>query len=125
MDTEDTAPPAAPTPRRLGGATVQLAPLRSHAERWDLAQAAAINVQRACAAALGLSWLRLRKVVGKYNGDAIEYGGTVIDYLIDQGSSYDEIILAGLEALKLATDGLAGGKEVREKADFSEASEGA
>jgi hypothetical protein len=92
---------------------------------YDLAHAATINVQRACGAALGVSWLRLNKAVGQYRGDAIEYGGTVIDYLIDQGASYDEIIMAGLEALKLATERLPGGKEVREKADFSEASEGA
>lgn len=108
--------------RRIGGATVQITPLRSYAERWDLATAAGVNVQRACAAALGLSWPRLRRLGPTYTGDAIAYGGAVIDYLCErEPDCYPRVIEAGAEALRIATTGLITNAEVKARADFSEA----
>jgi hypothetical protein len=119
MDQEIAQPPQL---RKLGGAAVNLAPIKSYAERWDIAAAAGVNVTRAAAAALGLAWPRLRKMGPAYRGDAIAYGGEVIDYLIEHGSPYGEIVAVAVDALRLATDGLISEGEVKERADFSEAS---
>lgn len=111
-------------PIRIGGATVEIVPIKSYAERWDLATAAGVNVQRACAAALGLAWPRLRRMGPSYTGDAIAYGGAVIDYLCErEPDCYPRVIEAGADALRLATSGLITQSEVRARADFSEATQ--
>jgi len=113
-------PPKAPAaPKRVAGAAVQLVVPRSWAERHDVAAAAATNVQRAVAAALGLCWPRLRKRLPAYGGDPLAYGGAVIDFLRNEGASMNDIVDVGIDAMKLCADGLFGEAEVKARADFS------
>ena len=121
----DEAPAGPPTKRRItlrdgSGRDVELVRPRSFAERYDVAAAAGENVHRACAAALGFSWVWLRRQLGPYDGrSACAYGGRVIDFLTDQGVPFEAVIEHGLAAMKLCTEGLVDGKEVATRADFS------
>jgi len=118
--------PEATAPRRIStrdgqGRDVVLVRPRSFAARYDVAAAGADNVQRACAAALGLCWPWLTRQLKPYDGKALAYGGHVIDLLTDQGVSMSDIITNGLDALRLCTDGLVDGKEAETRAGFSAA----
>lgn len=96
-----------PTPTRLAGADLALTAPGSLAERWDvviLAQTEGAR-ERAMAAALGLCWPRLRRRK-PYGGNALTYGGTVIDTLLGEGATISEILAAGSDAYQLCLEGL-------------------
>lgn len=79
----------------------------SIAERWDVMLIASESSThpRACAAALGLCWPRLRRRL-PYRGDALKYGGDVIDLLVGEGASWKDVVALGSEALAMLAEGL-------------------
>jgi hypothetical protein len=103
--------------RRLAGADLVLEVPRSLAERWDVAilYSHPGAETRACAAALGLCWRRFR-ARKPYPGNALQYGGTVVDTLLGEGASMGEILAAAAEAYALCVTGLV---SVEGAADFS------
>lgn len=96
-----------PVPKRLAGADLVLVTPPSLAERWDVALAAQSDgaQHRATAAALGLCWPRFRRT-HPYSGNALAYGGVVIDALLAEGASFSEIAAASVEAIRICLDGL-------------------
>lgn len=109
-------------PKRLAGADLVLVAPGSLAERWDVAILAQTEGQshRARAAALGLCWPRYRRRY-PYAGNAVAYGGAVIDHLLAEGATIGEILVAGAEAYMVCLDGLVA---VEGAEDFSETPEG-
>ncbi len=87
---------------RLAGADLVLVVPPSFSERLDLIEAVRTseNGHRPAVAALGLCWRRVRSRL-PYNGKPIEYGGRVIDYLIAEGATMEEISTAAVQALEL------------------------
>jgi hypothetical protein len=87
---------------RLAGADLQLVVPPSFTERLDLVEAlrTSENGHRPACAALGLCWPRVRRRL-PYSGKPLEYGGKVIDLLIGEGASMEEISSAAVQALEL------------------------
>ena len=85
--------------------------------------------QRVMAGALGLCWPMLARKVRMQGHepsyDVAEYGGRVLDYLLEQGASLTEIVKAGTYCYLKAIDdlpGLAGRREVAGNSEPGEAS---
>ena len=101
MDESEEAGPAPPL--MVGAHAVELSTPRSYAARYDVL--ACSNLHRACAAALALCWGRLtRQLRSKgiaYQGDALAFGGVVIDHLSESGVPLGQIYKAGTAALNL------------------------
>lgn len=121
----------------MGGLDVRLHPPKSYATCYDVWICAATNERRALAAALGVCWLepsnpairaehpeRLRPG-GAYESshNPAEYGGRVIDALIQRGVSMREISAAGAIAYGLVAEVACPPQQVQAAADFSEAPE--
>jgi hypothetical protein len=113
-DTHDEEKPA----RKLAGADLVLRKPASIAARWDVAITAGMEGcrPRALAAALGMCWPRFHRRY-PYQGNALAYGGHVIDTLTKEGASFGEILAAGAEASELCVADL---PAVDGAADFSE-----
>lgn len=108
----------------VGERTIELQLPASMAVRYEITYLAASAEHRAYAAALGVCWGRLQRRV-RYRPGPAEYGGRVIDYLVDQGWSYPEVLQAGMAAFAWLADGLIDGAAVREQEeDFGAAEEG-
>lgn len=90
---------------RLGGADVDLSLPSSFAERIDVVEALRDGspVHRVAAASLGLCWPRVRRRL-PYRGKLLEYGGQVIDLLLREGSSMDEVYPVAARALALIAE---------------------
>jgi hypothetical protein len=117
---EDDAPDV---PRRIAGRLVELEQLKLLSERWDIMAAYRPSrpTHRVEAAALGLAWPRLRRRLPKYSGDVLEYGGQVLDLLLNAKTpaSFIEIRAAGIRAVSLVlTDLVATADGVKEAEDF-------
>lgn len=99
--------PAPSGPRRLAGADLVLRVPDSLAARWDVTILSQVEGarERALAAALGICWPRFNRR-RPYGGNALTYGGVVIDALLAEGASIGEIYVAGGEALALCVEGL-------------------
>jgi hypothetical protein len=97
---------------------MQLVRPTSYMERWDVVSALNVNTNRAYIAALGLSCPPLRRLLSEgrvhYRGDALEYGGKVADYLLDQGAQFGELLAHGVAAVNLCITDLVGETEVKE-----------
>lgn len=80
---------------------------RSLAERWEVLIAAQTTGcrTRALGCALGISWGRYRRA-HPYTWSPLDYGGQVIDRLLEQGYPIGAILDAGGVALALCGDGL-------------------
>lgn len=75
--------------------------------REDLAFAGIENPRRAFAAALGVCWKgspRIHLHISDSNWNVLEYGGKVIDYLLEKGVSREQIRDAGGAAYILVRD---------------------
>jgi len=109
----------------LGDETITLAVPSSMAVRYDLLSAGGVNWGRAACAALALSWHSPRKSRPKarYRFDPLEFGGRVMDELVDRGHPPPEIVAAGILAWNAATEGLLTVSEVEEAEGNSEAPE--
>lgn len=86
---------------RLGGADVELVVPASFAERIDVVEALreGAPVHRIASAALGLCWPRVRRRL-PYRGKLLEYGGQVIDLLMREGVTMDELYPVAAQALQ-------------------------
>ena len=114
------APEAQPPAVTVKGQPVRLAAPASLTMAFEVRDALLVSHQRAYAAALGLCWPKLARKV-PYRFDVLPYGGRVLDYLLDQGVPYHEVMQAGLAAYRLITRDLLSLAEVKEAQDFSEA----
>ncbi|MCB9763928.1 MAG: hypothetical protein H6739_29425 [Alphaproteobacteria bacterium] len=88
----------------------------------DIVLAAAYNPARAFAAALGQCMRKWRPQIA-YKGDALAYGGEVIDHFVDQGVKPSEITEAGVFAFNLLAGRVLEAAGVDAEEDFSEAPE--
>lgn len=106
-----------PAPRAPLPTAAELTVPASIAERWDvliLSGAEGCGF-RAAAAALGLCWPRFRRR-HPYGGNALRYGGEVLDTLASEGYSLSEISVAADVAAGLIADNL---PRIEGAADFS------
>lgn len=86
----------------VGRREIKLAAPRSIATCYDIVAALRINGNRGFAAALGVCCISpVRKEWPNYLGDPLAFGGQVIDALLEQGGTLDEIIDAGEAAAQL------------------------
>lgn len=99
---------------------IELKKPASYAEAWDVASIGEKNQVRALAAALGICGVGRRLKIA-YNGDAMTYGGKVIDALVAQGVEMGNIVEAGGQAFAMCAEMLVGGVEVKTAEDFTEA----
>lgn len=87
---------------KVGECTVILAAPRSYSIGYEVGTAFLTNKERAWAAALGICWQAGASLglPGKYSDtfNVLEYGGRVIDVLLDRGVPYNEILIAGIAA---------------------------
>lgn len=102
----------------LGGKPVQLRPPLSYATRTDIALAAHTNVRRAWAAALGACWSsgsdgNPNRDGVRYRGDALDYGGAIMDLLRARGIGDTAIRDAGGIAFDILTEGLIWEEDVK------------
>lgn len=93
--------------RKLGGVPVNLEIPGSIAARWDVVLASQRPgcENRAFAAALGLCWPYLSRK-RPYTGDAIAYGGSIIDFVVGGGADFMEMTSIAVEAYNLCMEGL-------------------
>ncbi len=80
--------------------------------RYELLEAIQTNPTRAKAAALGLTSAKVRANVPYRNQRADVYGLAVLDWLLEHGVPYAEVMEAGARAWLHATHGLLDGAEV-------------
>lgn len=87
---------------RLAGADVELVLPASFAERIDIVECLRDGspLHRVAAAALGLCWPRIRRKL-PYRGKLLDYGGQVIDLLLREGATMDEVYPVAAKALEV------------------------
>lgn len=94
-------------PVRFANAPLDLVPPLSFAERLDVREAlrgGVIPVHRIAAAAIGLTWHRVRRRCAPYRGDVAAYGGQVLDGLAAEGAADGpEFWIVASAALRLCT----------------------
>ena len=111
---------------KIGRREVALTPPPSMSILLDVAHLGTRNWTRACAAALGVCWRGPGRPTVSYKAcgyDPAEYGGKVLDQLIERGESLGELTTAGAVAYVLVGEALpeVDATEVAETADFSAA----
>lgn len=94
---------------------------RSPAIRHEVTYAIGESKSRASAAALGLCVGKLRRKLRNYRYDPLEYGGEVIEHLLEQGAKYTDIMRAGQLCWVHMSRGCLPAAEVKETEGFSEA----
>jgi hypothetical protein len=123
-----TAPPAEPENTvTIGGNTWAPKLPRSFTLRQDLIIAIGNNPRRAAAAALGLCWAGPNAPGAQYNRanwDALQYGGQVMDELVERGIDWGEVYAAGMVCLSKLVDIHVSEAEVKDAENFTDAPAG-
>jgi hypothetical protein len=119
---------------KLGARTLEGSLPASYSVRHEIVAAAATNVQRAFAAALGVCVPRVERML-KAGGarvsyeasgfSPLKYGGQLIDGLHGAGVSLAEIVEAGAECFKIMAESLLSEAEVKAAEGNSEPPTGA
>ena len=114
----------------LKGIEIEIAPPKSYATCWDVAQFGLRNRDRALSAALCLSLPtksfpgespRPSLVAADFNLGVL--GGMATDQLIKAGVTMGEIQIAGVTAYAMITDSIYGAKELADSEDFTDPNE--
>jgi hypothetical protein len=90
---------------RVANAELVLVLPLSYCERIDLLTALQEGIphHRIAAAALGLCWPRVRRKI-PYGGKVSEYGAKVVDTLLTEGASLEQIYEHGAKAIAMIAD---------------------
>lgn len=125
--TETTTQPELPGTLELKGTRgvlkVRLVVPVSRGLRYQVMYKAATSEECATAAALGLCSVSIRKHVA-WDHDVLGFGQRVIDWLLEEGVEYLDIIAAARVAWLLVTRGLDVHKRIDGTEGFSEAKDG-
>ena len=111
----------APTVAKLGDLTVPLRIPESIASRFDVLTAGGANLNRAACAALAMAWTGPGRPKTRKSHDVLDYGGRVMDELTGRGLKPVQVLVAGVVAFNLITNGLITEDEVDEEEGNSEA----
>lgn len=105
----------------VGGKDVGLTLPKSFALRNEIAVAGITNWQRAVVAALGVCWTGPGKPKAKYEStySPMEYGGEVIDELVERGLDPADLWEPAAKAYYLVTSSLLAESEVADKEVFT------
>lgn len=112
---------------QLGGRPIRLTLPHSYALRCDVTGAVGRNLHRGYAAALAICMPHMQRPPVSYEQhghNPLSYGGAVIDHLVEQGITIEEILDAGAVAHDLCLAGLVTNREVKEAEGNSSAREG-
>lgn len=109
-----------------GKQTLTLHAPASMATRYEAMYAAADSEPKAVAAALGLANAKLARAAGGYRHNVLDFGRRVIDYLLEQGVPYLDVLNAGRVAWRdvVCGDLLPSASEVEKIEGFSGATPG-
>jgi hypothetical protein len=97
---------------KVGARTVDLVPPKSYSLAFDIVSATDKPSLRLFGAAFGACFPRTERMLkitpAQHGYDVLGYGGAVVDALLAQGVSSEDIIAAGAAALELCSSVLAG-----------------